>query len=284
MFISQLSCLRYNEADGRLRSCAEALLGGMHRCYTYELVLVNDGSKDETWAKMVATTEQDPHVVGVNLARNHGHQLALTAGLSLCRGQRILIIDADLQDPPELLHEMMGADGSGADVVYGCCRRAKARTVFKRATACRWRFTAGKLIDNISADRRPSLNGAGLPDVDLDVDSIVDLDSRLVDHSACRCQPDQAGARRRRLYRAGLPVIDVAIRSPSSRRPGRHRRQPSLRRSTVHLPDECEYGGSFRSDGHRRRQRQQQRRASASRKQCSLRVVKVILPQVARPE
>ena len=56
---------------------------------------------------MQQLAEDDPHLVAINLSRNHGHQLALTAGLDLCRGETILIIDADLQDPPELLPEMM---------------------------------------------------------------------------------------------------------------------------------------------------------------------------------
>ena len=78
----------------------------------------------------------DPHVVAVNLSRNHGHQLALTAGLDLCRGETILIIDADLQDPPELLPEMMEAmEAQGADVVYGVRGSRSGETAFKRATA-----------------------------------------------------------------------------------------------------------------------------------------------------
>jgi glycosyltransferase involved in cell wall biosynthesis len=73
----------------------------------YEFVLVNDGSRDKTWLRMMLLAEHDPHIVAINLSRNHGHQLALTAGLSLCRGERIFILDADLQDPPELLAPMM---------------------------------------------------------------------------------------------------------------------------------------------------------------------------------
>src|SRR6185295_18962589 len=70
-------------------------------------VLVDDGSHDRTWEVMTEAAAKDSRVVAVRLMRNHGHQLALTAGLSLCRGERILIIDADLQDPPELLPDMM---------------------------------------------------------------------------------------------------------------------------------------------------------------------------------
>jgi dolichol-phosphate mannosyltransferase len=80
--------------------------------------------------------DSDPHVVGVNLSRNHGHQLALTAGLDLARGDLILIIDADLQDPPELLSEMVTTMRSEkADVVYGVRRSRAGETAFKRATA-----------------------------------------------------------------------------------------------------------------------------------------------------
>lgn len=102
----------------------------------YELVLVNDGSRDSTWPMMQALAAKDAHLLAVNLSRNHGHQLALTAGLDLCRGDRILIIDADLQDPPELLGPMLAAmDEQGADVVYGVRKSRSGETMFKRATA-----------------------------------------------------------------------------------------------------------------------------------------------------
>jgi dolichol-phosphate mannosyltransferase len=74
--------------------------------------------------------------VAINLSRNHGHQLALTAGLDLCQGEKILIIDADLQDPPELLPRMLETMRSEqADVVYGVRRSRRGDTAFKRATA-----------------------------------------------------------------------------------------------------------------------------------------------------
>jgi dolichol-phosphate mannosyltransferase len=80
--------------------------------------------------------EEDPHVVAVNLSRNHGHQLALTAGLDLCSGDVILIIDADLQDPPELLAAMYSVmREQHADVVYGVRKSRAGETAFKRATA-----------------------------------------------------------------------------------------------------------------------------------------------------
>lgn len=101
----------------------------------YELVLVNDGSRDGTWEQMRGLAQTDPNVVSVNLARNHGHQLALSAGLSVCRGQRILIIDADLQDPPELLPAMLQRMDEGVDVVYGQRRMRRGESWFKRITS-----------------------------------------------------------------------------------------------------------------------------------------------------
>jgi dolichol-phosphate mannosyltransferase len=102
----------------------------------YEIVLVNDGSRDSSWPIMRNMAADDRHVMAVNLSRNHGHQLALTAGLDLCRGDAILIIDADLQDPPELLSDMMQAmRDEDADVVYGVRRSRSGETAFKRATA-----------------------------------------------------------------------------------------------------------------------------------------------------
>jgi len=99
-------------------------------------VLVNDGSKDRTWQMMRELTATDPHLVAVNLSRNHGHQLALTAGLDLACGDIILIIDADLQDPPELLPQMVEEmERQQADVVYAVRRARAGETAFKRGTA-----------------------------------------------------------------------------------------------------------------------------------------------------
>jgi dolichol-phosphate mannosyltransferase len=101
----------------------------------YEVILVNDGSHDGTWNLMRQLADADPHLAAINLSRNHGHQLALSAGLTFARGQRVLIIDADLQDPPELLPEMMRLMDEGADVVYGQRRRRQGETPFKTLTA-----------------------------------------------------------------------------------------------------------------------------------------------------
>ncbi|MEJ1973671.1 MAG: glycosyltransferase family 2 protein [Lacunisphaera sp.] len=101
----------------------------------YELVLINDGSSDRTWKQLCALAERDPHLRGVDLSRNYGHQSAITAGLSLARGARVLLMDADLQDPPELLPKMMAQMDDGFDVVYGQRERRDGDGLFKRATA-----------------------------------------------------------------------------------------------------------------------------------------------------
>jgi polyisoprenyl-phosphate glycosyltransferase len=102
---------------------------------SHEIVLVDDGSHDRTWAILQELAAADPHVIAVKLSRNHGHQLALTAGLHVCRGEHILIIDADLQDPPELLPQMLERAAQGVDVVYGQRRERVAESRFKLWTA-----------------------------------------------------------------------------------------------------------------------------------------------------
>ncbi len=111
------------------RACCQTVGGD------YELILVNDRSADATWDLITELADRDPHVVGVNLSRNHGHQLALTAGLSVSRGERILAIDGDLQDPPELLGRMMELMDAGADVVYGQRSSRSGESRFKLLTA-----------------------------------------------------------------------------------------------------------------------------------------------------
>ncbi|HLW76033.1 MAG TPA: glycosyltransferase family 2 protein [Bryobacteraceae bacterium] len=125
----------YNEAPvlPELHRRLSAACGNV--AHDYELIFVNDGSADATWSALLSLSAQDPNVFCVNLSRNHGHQLALTAGLSLCRGERIFILDADLQDPPELLPQMMSALDDGADVAYGQRERREGESAFKKVTA-----------------------------------------------------------------------------------------------------------------------------------------------------
>jgi polyisoprenyl-phosphate glycosyltransferase len=138
----------YNEADGlaelvRRLSAVSAEVAGS----AYEIVLVNDGSTDGTWQEIVRLADQFPQIVGIDLARNHGHQLALTAGLSAVRGERIFIIDADLQDPPELLAEMMACLDAGADVAYGQRVEREGESWSKKASAKAFYRTLSWLAD-----------------------------------------------------------------------------------------------------------------------------------------
>jgi dolichol-phosphate mannosyltransferase len=98
----------------------------------YELIVVNDGSRDDTWAKLLQLAKTDRQLVAINLSRNHGHQTALSAGLHFARGDRVLIMDADLQDPPELLPEMLLQMDAGIDVVYAQRRSRLGDAPLKR--------------------------------------------------------------------------------------------------------------------------------------------------------
>lgn len=138
----------YNESDGLVELHRRL----SHVCkdagYTsYEIVLINDGSRDGTWEGMRALQHADRHVVAINLSRNFGHQLALSAGLSMCRGERVFIIDADLQDPPELLPGMMDRMDNGIDVVYGQRIKREGETYFKRSTAAVFYRLLDRMVD-----------------------------------------------------------------------------------------------------------------------------------------
>lgn len=144
----------YNEEEGvhelhrRVSAVCEACIGD-----SYELVLVNDGSKDATWKIMGEISRADKHVVAINLSRNHGHQLALSAGLQMCRGERVFVLDADLQDPPELLPRMMARMDDGCDVVFGQRIKREGETFFKKASAYAFYRLLDRMVDiDIPAD------------------------------------------------------------------------------------------------------------------------------------
>jgi dolichol-phosphate mannosyltransferase len=102
---------------------------------TFEIIFVNDGSSDRTAENLAGILSRDENAVVIDLSRNHGHQLALSAGLDLAAGERVLAIDADLQDPPELLPEMMAAMDAGADVAFGKRISRAGESSFKKITA-----------------------------------------------------------------------------------------------------------------------------------------------------
>lgn len=101
----------------------------------YELVFVNDGSRDKTEQLAKQIIEKDKHVCLINFSRNFGHQTAISAGMDNARGQAVVVIDADLQDPPEVILQMIEKWKEGYDVVYGKRLARKGETVFKKVTA-----------------------------------------------------------------------------------------------------------------------------------------------------
>jgi glycosyltransferase involved in cell wall biosynthesis len=123
----------------------EAVLGECHRRLSsvldgmgvsYECVYVDDGSRDNTWLQLrTMQQESGGRVVAVALSRNFGHQPAVSAGLSLARGKAVVIIDADLQDPPELIPEMAKLWHAGSEVVYGVRESREGESHFKVLSA-----------------------------------------------------------------------------------------------------------------------------------------------------
>jgi len=110
-----------------------------------ELVLVNDGSKDKSWELMANYCRQRPDAIAVNLSRNFGHQLSLVAGLETARGDAVVSMDADLQDPPAVIVQMLEAYRQGYDVVYATRRERGTEPFVKRATAHLFYFLIEKL-------------------------------------------------------------------------------------------------------------------------------------------
>jgi dolichol-phosphate mannosyltransferase len=126
----------YNEVDC-FPALLERLLALVPRIApdTMEILFVNDGSTDGTDTLLVEAAERHPIVKVLHFSRNFGHQAALTAGLDYADGDFVCIIDADLQDPPEIIPDMLQRAREGFDIVYGKRRQRAGETLFKRATA-----------------------------------------------------------------------------------------------------------------------------------------------------
>jgi len=101
----------------------------------WELILVDDGSSDGSTEKILELSERDSHVVPVIFARNFGHQIAITAGIDHAKGDAVIILDADLQDPPEVLPELIDRWKEGYEVVYAVRAEREGESWFKRFTA-----------------------------------------------------------------------------------------------------------------------------------------------------
>ena len=124
------------ESFAQMDAAMAALTG-----YTYEIIYVDDGSRDGTWPALKALAQAHPQVRALRFSRNFGHQLAVTAGMDAAKGDALIIIDIDLQDPPAVIAELVAAWEQGADIAYGQRTRREGETIFKRFTAwCYYRL------------------------------------------------------------------------------------------------------------------------------------------------
>jgi len=112
----------------------------------FEIIYVDDGSRDDTLGRLEVIAARDGRVTVIELSRNFGQQAAMSAGLAAARGDAIVITDADLQDPPEVIPEMVAAWRRGVDVAYGRRRRRAGETAFKLATASLYHRLFARLI------------------------------------------------------------------------------------------------------------------------------------------
>jgi len=127
----------YNEAEvlGPLEKALTALADRLGPRYAVEFVLVDDGSRDATWSLISAFAQRDSRVRGIALSRNFGHQAALTCGYDLASGEAVVSMDADLQDPPDVVPRLVAEWEKGADVVFAVRTRRQGDSLFKRLTA-----------------------------------------------------------------------------------------------------------------------------------------------------
>ncbi|MDQ2873010.1 MAG: glycosyltransferase family 2 protein [Candidatus Eremiobacteraeota bacterium] len=141
----------FNE-EGNVPLLVERIFGILDRLPgrpTYEVILVNDGSRDGTLSEIRTEMERRPGIAVLNLSRNFGHQLAATAGLDFARGQAVVLMDGDLQDPPELIEQFYERWRAGNDVVYAVRRSRKGESGFKVLTA-RIFYRTIKRLTNVS--------------------------------------------------------------------------------------------------------------------------------------
>ena len=131
------------------KECYTRLKGVLDKIenYSYEIIFVNDGSKDKTLEILKDIAKEDENSKIISFARNFGHQCAVTAGLRYVTGDAIVIIDADLQDPPELIPEMLKLWEDGNDVIYGKRKSRKGESRFKLLSASVFYKTLNALSD-----------------------------------------------------------------------------------------------------------------------------------------
>lgn len=125
----------YNEAPTLPLFCERVIAALEPLGEPFELVLVNDGSRDDSLNVMIALHDRDPRIKVVNFSRNFGHQLAITAGIDYARGDAVAVIDSDLQDPPEVIPELFAKWREGYGIVFAQRAEREGETWFKKTTA-----------------------------------------------------------------------------------------------------------------------------------------------------
>ena len=135
----------FNESEniGILYERLTMVLANLNR--TYEVICVNDGSRDDTLQKMIKINQMNPRFKIIDLSRNFGKEIALSAGLDYASGEVVVPIDADLQDPPELIYEMIEKWNEGYDVVYAVRTQRDGESWFKKSTAALFYKIIGKI-------------------------------------------------------------------------------------------------------------------------------------------
>ena len=125
----------YNE-EKNIRLMHDRLVSSILKITSnFEIIYVNDGSKDNSFLELLKLSNEDERVKYINFSRNFGHQIAVTAGLDYSKGTAVVIIDGDLQDPPEVIPEMYAMYKEGFEVVYGQRLKRKGDNFFKKITA-----------------------------------------------------------------------------------------------------------------------------------------------------
>jgi glycosyltransferase involved in cell wall biosynthesis len=136
----------YNEEESIRQTCTELIQVMERQGDSFELIFVDDGSKDNTLALLYELQHLNERIRIIALSRNFGHQLAVTAGIDFAQGDAVVLIDADLQDPPELIPEMIQKWKEGYQVIYGQRIEREGESLFKKATA-RWFY---RLLNKLS--------------------------------------------------------------------------------------------------------------------------------------
>ncbi len=131
----------FNEEEAMVQSFERTYMAMRSIGYPFEIIYIDDGSRDKTWEILSRLAKEHAEVKALRLSRNFGHQLAVTAGMDEAEGDAVIIMDADLQDPPEVIADMVRAWEQGADIAYGKRARRKGETAAKKLTAwCYYRL------------------------------------------------------------------------------------------------------------------------------------------------